>query len=150
MLPAAIWHFHSKVWHLQNNRVQNALTYDHNLYCLQWLEKINLTKNCVWWKFFSWCAGIKLGCQARAVRRMTYQFDALADQKSADLTWCVKAHIAMVNYDSSSVVRFSNLFEDIVVHHSELTVQRCSSGTVTIWPEYLLRSKFSTAVDCLP
>ena len=42
----------------------------------------------------------------------------------------MRARIAMVNNESSSLVRFSTLGKKILVYHSELTVLRCSSGTV--------------------
>uniref|UniRef100_A0A0K2V0V6 Uncharacterized protein n=1 Tax=Lepeophtheirus salmonis TaxID=72036 RepID=A0A0K2V0V6_LEPSM len=43
---------------------------------------------------------------------MTHQLDVLAGQKGTGLSRCVRARIAMVNYDSSSLVRFSNFSED--------------------------------------
>ena len=57
--------------------------------------------------------------------------------------------IAWTMNDSSFLVRFSNFFKEIVVYHSELTVQRCSSGTVATRPvlpkkQHLLRSDFYT------
>ena len=63
-----------------------------------------------------------------------YQFDVLAGQKAADLSRCVSARFVMLNNDSSSLVRFSKFCKEIVVYHSELTVQCCSSGTVATWP----------------
>ena len=41
--------------------------------------------------------------------RMTHQFDVLAGEKGAGLSQCVRARIVMVNNDSSSPVRVSNL-----------------------------------------
>ena len=43
---------------------------------------------------------------------MTHKFDVLAYQKSAGLSRCVRARIAMVSNKSSSLVRFSNFGED--------------------------------------
>ena len=64
--------------------------------------------------FFSWCAGIKRGhwCLVRAVRWMTCKLEVLAGKKGADLIRFVKAHIAIVYNDSSSLVRLSNFSED--------------------------------------
>ena len=48
--------------------------------------------------------------------------DVLVGQQVADFTRCARTRIA--------IVHFSNFPKEIVVYHSELTVQRCSSGTV--------------------
>ena len=47
-----------------------------------------------------------IGYQVRAVRRMTHQFDVLDSQKGAGLCRCARARIALVNNDSSSLIRF--------------------------------------------
>ena len=80
---------------------------------------------------------------------MTHQFDFVASQKGAGLSQYVRARIAMVNNDSSSLVRFSKSSgKQIVVYHSELTILRCLSGTVASFAEetghHLLRSDFFT------
>ena len=49
-----------------------------------------------------------IGCQVKAVRRQTHQFNVLTGQKGAGLSRCVRARIGMVNNYSSSHVRFSN------------------------------------------
>ena len=80
---------------------------------------------------------------------MTHQFGVLAGQKGADLRRRVRARIAMVNNESSSLVRFSNFSEEIVVYNSGLTVLHCFRGTVAHMTsfveetgDYLLRSYF--------
>ena len=81
-----------------------------------------------------------IGCQVRALRQSSHQFhschqsDFLDGQKGADLSQCVRTRIAIVNNDSSFFVRFSNFSKKIMVYHSELTLQRYSSGTVATWP----------------
>ena len=40
------------------------------------------------------------------------QFDVLPSQYGADVSRCVRARIAMLNNDSSSLVRFSNISEE--------------------------------------
>ena len=73
-------------------------------------------------------------CQIRTVRLMAHRFNVLAGQKGADLSRCVRTHIVIVNNDASYLVRFricsKTLGKQIVVYHSELTMQRSSSGTV--------------------
>ena len=49
------------------------------------------------------------------VRRLTHQFD-------------------ICEHCSSFLVRFSTFTKEVVVYHSELTVQRWSSSTVATWP----------------
>ena len=58
------------------------------------------------------CGNEKKSLGARAVRRMTDQFLVLAGQKGAGLSRCVRAHIAVMNNDSSSLVRLLNFSED--------------------------------------
>ena len=48
----------------------------------------------------------------RTAQRMTQQFDVLGVQKGAGLNQCVRAHIVMVDNDTSSPDRFSNFSED--------------------------------------
>ena len=43
---------------------------------------------------------------------MTHECDVLAGQKDAGLGRCVRARIVVVNNDSSSLVRFSNVSKD--------------------------------------
>ena len=57
-----------------------------------------------------------IGCQVRAERRLTHQFDVLSDQKGADLSRCARTRIAIVNIDTSFLVRFSNFPKEIVVY----------------------------------
>ena len=67
---------------------------------------------------------------------MTHQIDVLSAQKCSCLSRCVRARIVVVKSDPSSAVGFLNFLEDnqVVVYHSELTVLRCSSGTIATCP----------------
>ena len=121
----------------RHNHTQNVLTYDHHLCCLLCLEKTNLTKIGVWPKSLTTPNFLDvrkykevIGRQVRAV----HNFDVLADQKDAALSRCARTRIAIVNNDSSCLVRFSNFSKEVVVYHSELTVQHCPSGTAATRP----------------
>jgi len=72
-------------------------------------------------------------CQVRAVRRMSHQFDVLAGQTSAGLSWFVRV-IVMVHNDPSFLVRFSDFSEDF----------RQTNCGVPQTNDHLLRSVFST------
>ena len=68
---------------------------------------------------------------------MTHQIDVLSAQKFSCLSRCVRARIVVVKNDPSSAVSFPT-GKQMVVYHSELTVLRCSSGTIatcTVFPQ---------------
>ena len=66
-----------------------------------------------------------IGCQIRAVRRMTHQFDVLTSHKDAGLNRYTRAPIAIC---------FPNFSEDLSQTNCgiPLIVTRCLSGTVAI------------------
>ena len=85
------------------------------------------------------------GHSVSAVRPMTHQFDVLACQKGADLSRSVRARIAVVSNDLSSLLHSSNFCEEIVVYHSELTVEwrsRHMTSNAEETGDHLLRSDF--------
>ena len=69
---------------------------------------------------------------------MTYQIYVFSAQKCSCLRRCVRACIVVVKSYPSSAVGFPEFLEikEIVVYHSELTVLRCSSGTITTCPVF--------------
>ena len=72
---------------------------------------------------------------------MTYQIEVLSAQKYSCLSQCVKARIVVVKSDLSSAIG-----KQMVAYHTELTVLRCSSGTIA---SYLVFSKKKQAIICL-
>ena len=87
---------------------------------------------------------------------MTHQSDVLAaGQKGANLSWCVRARIVMLNNDSSALVRFSNFSENfrqtncgVPLRMDRPTMLMWNSRHMTSFAEktghHLLRSDFST------
>ena len=57
------------------------------------------------------------------VRWLAHQFDVLAGEKGADLSRYARIRNAIVNNNSLFLFRFSNYSKEIVVYHSEITVQ---------------------------
>ena len=95
------------------------------------------------WRYKKKSLGDKLGLFVR-----------LADQKGADMCRCVKVGIVMVNNDLSSLVRFSNFYEDFRQTNCEVPL-RIDHRTMLKWnsrhktsfdketTDHLIRSYFS-------
>ena len=84
---------------------------------------------------------------------MTHQFDVLAGQNDAGLSQCVRARIAMVNNNSSALVRFSNISEEfrqricgVPIRIDRPTLLKWNSRHMISFAEetgvYLLRNSF--------
>ena len=70
---------------------------------------------------------------------MTHQIDVLSAQKYSCLSRCVRARIVVVKSDPSSAVGFPDFLEDnwqTNTYVPDLTVLRCSSGTMATCPVF--------------